>query len=277
LWHAARCEAGAQGVAVDADELGQGEHGLVAGVGGSFVHSEPTLTAYVSHWWFTHATAPESAKSTRKPKNPVDAALTHLVRDEAITAAEKEEIVSIIDFRNFIGHQIENLLSDVGGTWAHRHEKYRPEGVRKYDGSAVKRLQHFRKRLDGLYRTHHCYSTLSFAPLAFEAAEKTYRLEIKRLQRKIDRLLEIRLAQIRKVNAELDLAGTGLKGDDAPDMPTMRHWTEATEGRLTKRGVETVYKLFDLGKSPMAVAHLTGLSLSAVRKRQKMWRARKGA
>jgi hypothetical protein len=41
--------------------------------------------------------------------------------------------------------------------------------------------------------------------------------------------------------------------------------------RLTKRGVEICYRLFDLGKSEMAVAHLLRLSLVAVKKRKKMW------
>jgi hypothetical protein len=118
---------------------------------------------------------------------------------------------------------------------------------------------------------------VSLSPLAFQAAEKTYLLEIKRLQRKIGRLVKIRDAQTHKVNAELRLAGTGLEGDDAPGHPAMRHTTQAGwDGRLTKRGTQTVYKLFELGKSPMAVAHLMGLSLDAVRRRQKMWRARKG-
>ncbi len=42
-------------------------------------------------------------------------------------------------------------------------------------------------------------------------------------------------------------------------------------GRLTKRGIEICYRLFDMGKSTMAVAHLSGLSMIATRKRQRMW------
>lgn len=207
-------------------------------------------------------------------KNPVDKALTALVEDGAITADEKKEIVELIDYRNFIGHQLHNLLSDVGGTWAHRHGEYRPANLPKYDESAVKRLRHFRKRF-GEFRNY--VFTLTFAPLEFEAAEKTYLVEIERLQRKITRLARVRRNQIKSVNAELQLAGTGLEGDASPGHPAMRYWRGAHDGRLTKRGVETVYKLFDLGKSPMAVAHLTGLSIEAVRKRRKMWKQRKGA
>jgi hypothetical protein len=212
--------------------------------------------------------------TTKKPKNPVNEALKDFVANGGITEDEKKEVVALIDLRNFIAHQVENLLSHVGGPYAHRDGDYRARGVPEYEDSAVKRLRHFRKRFSEIARTHHYAVTLTFAHAAFEAAEKTYLLEIKRLQRKVTRLVEIRRAQIKKVNAALDLAGTGLAGDDAPDHPVMRHCTEAGFGRLTKRGTEAVYKLFDLGKSPMAVAHLTGLSLAAVRKRRKTWRAR---
>ena len=87
--------------------------------------------------------------------------------------SKRTELVTLIDFRNFIGHQVQDLLSDVGGPWAHKNGDYRPPGVPKYDGSAVKRFRHFREPLNGLYRPHHYVFTLSFAPLAFEAAEKT--------------------------------------------------------------------------------------------------------
>jgi len=207
-------------------------------------------------------------------KNPVEKALTALVDDGAITADEKKEIVELIDYRNFIGHQLYNLLSDVGGPWAHREEEYRPDDTPRYDGSAVKRLRHFRRRV-GELRDY--VFTLTLAPLAFEAAEKTFLMEIKRLQHRITRLAGVRNRQIADANAELQLIGADLEGDNAPGHPTMRQWRGAERGRLTKRGTETVYKLFELGKSPMAVAHLTGLSLVAVRKRQKMWKQRKGA
>lgn len=43
------------------------------------------------------------------------------------------------------------------------------------------------------------------------------------------------------------------------------------EDQRLKHGVEICYRLFDLGKSEMAVAHLMRLSLLAVKKRKKMW------
>jgi hypothetical protein len=103
--------------------------------------------------------------------------------------------------------------------------------------------------------------------LLFQAAEKIFLSEIKRLDRKIVRQLKERNAAINKLNAEMSLEGTGLEAEYAPDHPR-NHFEDK---RLTKRGVETCYRLFDLGKSEMAVAHLMRLSLFAVKKRRKMW------
>lgn len=218
-----------------------------------------------------NATPPRVPPGT---KNPVDKALSVLVADAAITAAEKEELVKLIDYRNFISHQVHNLLADVGGSFAHKHAEYPASGTPKYDGTAVKRLRHFRRRIDGLYRTHHYVGTVSFDYLAFEAAEKTFLQEIRRLRHKIARLTLIRRGQVKAVGSELSLEGTGLEGDNGPGHPLNRHASgERWDGRLTKRGIEIVYKLFELGKSSMAVAHLTGLSFAAVRKRRKMWAA----
>ncbi|MCA1550873.1 hypothetical protein I6F36_29015 [Bradyrhizobium sp. BRP19] len=47
--------------------------------------------------------------------------------------------------------------------------------------------------------------------------------------------------------------------------------TIKTTKRLAKRGAEICYRLFDLGKSEMAVAHLMRISLLAVKKRKKTW------
>src|SRR5437763_3785632 len=39
----------------------------------------------------------------------------------------------------------------------------------------------------------------------------------------------------------------------------------------TKRGVEICYRLFDLGKSPTAVAYLMGMTLRSAERRQRSW------
>jgi hypothetical protein len=206
-------------------------------------------------------------------KNAVDKALKALVADGAITAADKAEIVQLIDYRNAIGHQMHDLLADVSTEPVAREIiTHAPDLLIKYDHNAVERLQHFRKLLGGLYRTHHYVTELNYNALLFRSAERTFLAEIRRLRRKIFRLIKIRQAEIERVNAELSLKGTELEADWHPRHPLSQY----DDGRLTKRGVEICYRLFDMGKSTMAVAHITGLSLIAARKRQRMWAASGG-
>jgi len=203
-------------------------------------------------------------------KNAVDKALSVLVTDRAITAAEKTEIVGLIDYRNVIGHHMHNLLADISSERIAREMvAYAPDLLRKYNYDAVGRLQYLHRRLDGLYRTHHYVTTGTFNRLLFRSAEKTFLAEIKRLDRKISRLTKSRRAEIEILNSELALEGTEFEGDLHPRDPLNQY----DDGRLTRRRVEICYRLFDMGKSTMAVAHLTGLSLISASKRQRMWTA----
>ncbi|MGW1424644.1 hypothetical protein ACWAT4_31490 [Bradyrhizobium manausense] len=200
-------------------------------------------------------------------KNPVDKALNALIADGAIKPQDKKEIVELIDYRNLIAHQMHNMLADLSPTqYARDLAAFGPHAP-KYNYDAVKRFQHYHKLFDDLYLTHHYITTLSMNTLLFRAAEKTFLAEIRRLDRKIVRQLKERNAAIKKVNAELALKGTGLEGEYDPGHPR-NHFEDK---RLTKRGIEICYRLFDHDRSEMAVAHLMRLSLLAVKKRKKMW------
>ena len=203
-------------------------------------------------------------------KNAVDKALNALVADGAITVAEKSEIVGLIDYRNIIGHEIHNLFVDMSiGHFARHSITHTPDSVKEYDYAAVGRLQHFRNLFNELYKTHSYVTPVSSNSLKFKAAERTFLAEIKLLDRKISWLTIIRQSDINNLNSELSLEGTEFEGDWHPRHPLNQY----DNGRLTKRGVEICYCLFDMGKSIMAVAHLTGLSLIAARRRQRMWMA----
>jgi hypothetical protein len=218
-------------------------------------------------------TAPLSGgKQERVPKgikNPVDKALNALIEDGAITLAQKKEIVGLIDYRNIIAHQMHNILADVSPEpIAREYTHYLPKRP-KYDYDAVKRLQHYRKLFDGLYRTHCYVTTLNYDGLLFEVAERTFLEEIKRLRKIILRQVKERSEAIKRLNRELALKDSGLDGEYDPRHPLMQY----DDRRFTKRGVEACFRLFDLGKSTMAVTHIMGLSLRATRKRQKQWNA----
>jgi hypothetical protein len=200
-------------------------------------------------------------------KNPVDKALKALVLDRVITPTEKEEIVKLIDYRNAVAHQMHNLLADISPERGTRQLiMFHPSKLPKYDYDAVERLRHFHNILDGL---HGYVRELDFNKLLFGSAEKIFLSEIKRLKLRVRGLSNQRQTKIKVLNSELSLKGTKLRGDADPQHPLSKY----DDGRLTKRGVEICYRLFDMGKSAMAVAHLTGLSLTAARKRMKMWKA----
>lgn len=211
-----------------------------------------------------------TGKQERVPrgvKNPVDRALNALVADGAVTRRQKEEIVRLIDYRNVVAHQMHNILADVSPDRIAREYTYYLPEIPKYDYTAVKRLQYYRGLFDDLYRTHHYATTLTYDQILFGAAEKTFLGEMKRLRRVISRQIAKRSSYVRRLKDEMSLSGTGLKGGNDPRHPLMCY----DDKRLTKRGTEVCFRLFDCGKSPMAVAHLMGLSLRATRKRRREW------
>jgi len=202
-------------------------------------------------------------------KNPVDKALNALVADGAMTVSEKTEIVKLIDYRNIIAHQMHNLLLDLSpDRLARERIEYATKPLPKYNYNAVVRLRHFLDLLEGLYETHHYATTLRFDRMLFRSAERALLEEMKRLDRKISRLANVRRKKIESLNAELSLVGTEFTRDLHPQHPLNQY----DDKRLTKRGVEICYRLFDLGMSTMAVAHLTGLSLVSARRRRQTWK-----
>ena len=210
----------------------------------------------------------------RAPKNAkrqVEKALNALVADGTITADDKAEIVSLIDYRNTIGHHLHELLIDVSPErYAKEIQFFRSDRLKAFDYTAVDRLRHF---LDHLNNGRHYVRTITMDGLLFEASGRVYLSEIKVLKRKIKRLHKERQQDIKALNTELDLKGTWFDSDDHfPDHPLHKY----DNNRLTHRGVEACYRLYDLGRSPMAVAHLMGIALASARKRQRTWLSKGG-
>lgn len=203
-------------------------------------------------------------------RKPVDKALDILVADRAISSIEKKEIVELIDYRNAVGHEIHTLFADLSSERVARNfTKYALSNQkhRHYRSDALARLKHFRARFNNLYRTHHYARTINMNPLMFEMAERFFSDEIKRLEQHLPAKIKIRLANIHNLNRELSLKGSGLDGQWSPAGP----YSKYDDGRLTKIGIEICYRLFEIGKSDLAVAHLMRISLVAVRKRRNQW------
>ena len=76
-----------------------------------------------------------------------------------------------------------------------------------------------------------------------------------------------RVREIDGLNSELCLGGTELTDDYHPNHPLNSYENH----RLTRRGQEICYRLFDLEKSAMAVAILMHISFAAAKKRRRQW------
>jgi hypothetical protein len=139
----------------------------------------------------------------------------------------------------------------------------------EYDYDALDKIRAFQKLLMRRIHEKQRVISLSMNSVTFRAAERVYEGEMKRLEKVIQRLIKQRNSENAALRNEVDLTGAGLEDENAPGHP----YSTYDDHRLTKRGVEICYRLFDLGKSTLAVAHLFAISLDAARNRRKLWLA----
>lgn len=192
-----------------------------------------------------------------------------------LSEAEADELKGLLEYRNDIAHRIHRVMSDVTRT------SFVSEFVSftgpSYKGKALERMRTYHRCLWDRAGKKLCL-TLSMDGIMFELAERVFEDELKRLDRLIRKQIARDQQRAEAVKAELDLRGTELVGDLAPRFPANHRsrpsygddWLPDT-GHLTKRGVEICYRLFDLGKSPMAVAYLMGMTLRSAERRKKSW------
>lgn len=211
------------------------------------------------------ATAPhEVVKENKKLKRAFD----HLVQDGVLTTAEKQHMVKLIEKRNGIAHHLDQVTADLST------DKFILDWLplmpdrQSHDYQALDQLRAARRLLEERMMAKHYVGEIDMRSLFFDATERAFSADIKALDRRIRKLVRARRDDIVALNAELSLAGTALTGLFDPSWPENRY----DRGRLTPRGVETCYQLFDMGKSAMAVAHMMDLSLASARKRERMWR-----
>ena len=80
--------------------------------------------------------------------------------------------------------------------------------------------------------------------------------------------MRVRSAKLLNLREQLSLKGTEFVEKKLhPAHPA----NIGRNGRLTKRGVEVCFRLFDLGKSPTVVAYLMYISVRAARERHRGW------
>jgi uncharacterized protein YutE (UPF0331/DUF86 family) len=222
---------------------------------------ETVIHAIIATDRWTKKGAPRLTKQSPKKLRRAVAAL---VEDGILTKKETKEVVELVNFRNKIAHNVQELTFDVSrDTWARQVQQFDQS---KYDYGALKRLKWFVDELQDRMGSKYVH-TLSMATRLFSSAEQTYEGELKRLRRKIDGQIVVRKRRNARLKDEISLKGTVLGEKNNPAHPL----NTARNGNLTKRGVEVCFRLFDAGKNPLAVATLMFISTKAARKRRKQW------
>lgn len=204
------------------------------------------------------------------------AAFAHSIKVGMFTNEEASEVQRLLIYRNDIAHRIHLVMSDVSRS--HLANDFIAFTAPTYKGEALDKLRVYRESLSE--RARRCLHSLCFSMdgLLFEFAEQVYETDLTRLDKLIRAQIKQEQARVNAINAELDLRGTELVDDLSPRHPKNHRYRNyygddylPPTGHLTKRGVEICYRLFDMGKKPIAVAYLMGMGLRAAEKRHKSW------
>lgn len=202
-------------------------------------------------------------------------AFAHAIKIGIFSETSANELQGLIKYRNDIAHRIHLLMADVTrSSWTSDVLSFT---VPRYKGEALDRLRRYARSLERRARGKIALY-LSMNRSLFEMAERVYEDELVRLDRKIRKLVDNEQARTAAISAELDLTGTELIGDLAPGFfynrrpsRTYRDDYIPPTGHLTARGAEICYRLFDLGRSPLAVAYLMGITLRSAERRRGSW------
>ena len=209
---------------------------------------------------------PEGTKSELKK------ATQKLIRDGILSKEEADEIRSLIDYRNVIAHEIQSLTIDLSNDrYIRQTLPFRSKDAPCYSPKALERLKFFNREITR--RTWNRYAmTLDMSALEFGAAERAFEGEIRRLDRKIKTQAKARRSLVEKLKAECDLKGLGFDQELYPRDPGATY----NNGRLTVRGVEIMFRLFDAGRSPQAISILMDVAPETAKRRHKEWMAAGG-
>ena len=189
-----------------------------------------------------------------------------LVENEIISQSDSDKIQRLIEYRNDIAHRIHQLTYDISREPDVQY--YQEVYNAKYDYEALNKLKQYREKIYTGFASKSRIFTARPEPWLFEATEKTYQQEMNRLSKKITRQIAIRKEETHKLNAELSTVDHRLLNDIVPYHPQ----NIAVNGTLTKRGVESCYRLFDHNVSALAVAYLMRISYRAVMNHHRVWK-----
>lgn len=210
-------------------------------------------------------------KPKTKEGKKLELARAVLVAEGVINQTESDEIKNLVDYRNTIGHQIQHLTVDVGAySELMRLTKENLEPVVAYDSKAAERACELRlnvmKEMMGKF-----VQPVSFNSLAFEAAELSYVVEIKRLKAKVDK-------GIAKLSKFIDDTNQSIRAipESVFEAAQPRHPDhQKANGKLTESGKSCIFQLFDAKATPYAAAHIMRISLRSANLWFKRWQTSK--
>lgn len=200
-------------------------------------------------------------------KRKMDAARKILVAEGCITQAESDEIFRLMEYRNTVGHKIHALTCDIGAyseLGDFDSETFVP--IQKYDYSAAKSTAQLRKSVSTGMSKKFALS-VNFNGLRFEAAERVYLTEIKRLKRKVNTGIDQFNQSIAQTNAIIKKIPPAVFDQAQPGHP--RHIRN--NGTLSESGAGCLFQLYEAGATPLAVSYLMRISVRSANTWLKKW------
>lgn len=200
-------------------------------------------------------------------KGKMEAARKILVAEGCITQADSDEIFRLMEYRNTVGHHIHSLTCDIGAY--SELGDFDPKTfvpIQKYDYSAAKSAAQLRKSVSA-GMTKKFALTLSFNGLRFEAAERVYLTEIKRLKSKVNTGIDGFNQSIAQTNAIIRKIPPAVFNQAQPGHP--RHIRN--NGTLSESGAGCLFQLYDAGATPLAASYLMRISVRSANSWRKKW------
>lgn len=201
-------------------------------------------------------------------------AFAHAVELGVCTEQSAAEIQKLIGYRNEIAHRMHKITADIS-----RHSiaiDYAAIIKGGYQADALDRLRILRKEVfESKVIKSYLVSMNSFV---FESAERFYEGELKRLNPIIRKQANVENNRAEKIFEEVGNAR--IEFSDALDPRHPRNFYGPIHlgkedykftNKLTSRGVELCYRLFDADLKCIVVSYLMGLTLRSVERRRIGW------
>ncbi|MFP1817019.1 hypothetical protein ACLEC2_14645 [Lonsdalea quercina] len=191
-----------------------------------------------------------------------------LISEGVITQEDSLQLREVIDYRNTIGHEIHRITIDVGA-YANLSDYEFPNGykIAKYNCSAVHHIQSIRKIIERkMIENSFCFE-LSFDTLAFNAAEKTYLKEIKRLKKKVNDQIDKLNITIESTNKIISNIPREVIDAIQPGHPK----NTKSNGTFSLEGTKEMFMLYEAKATPLAAAYIMRVSYRTASRWYKKW------